>query len=112
YARYLQLVEQYGPGDKLLGGHSRIKIKPDILRSAVRSGYGEFECDGSPTRHPSGHHRTFLNVWSDCTYNPPLRAPRTNQLALVLPFKFIRPWSQHDELRDAMIVDSTVGKIH
>src|SRR5262249_9379861 len=82
-ARYLKLVEHHGARDELFRGHSRVKIQPDILRSAVRSGDGESERDGSPSRHRSDDHRTFLNGWSVCTHNPPFQAPRANQLALV-----------------------------
>src|SRR5262245_17984296 len=96
-ARYLKLVEHHGPGDELLRGCSRVKVKLNILRAAVPSGNGESERDSSPTGHHSDNHRTFLKGWSTFAYNPPFQTPWTNQLAFVLTFKFIRSRGQHDE---------------
>src|SRR5262249_52464124 len=112
HTRYLKLVEQHRPGDESLGSHSCIKIKPDILRAAVRSRNGESERDGSPARHHSDDHRTFLNNWSTCTYDPPFQSPWAKELAFVLTFKFVRPRGQHDELPDAVVLDPTISKIH
>jgi hypothetical protein len=111
-ARYLKLVEHHRPGDELLRGHSRVKVKPNILCAAALRGDGESEREGSPTRHHSDDHRTFLKGWSTFAYKPPFQSPWTKQLAFILTFELIRPRGQHDELRDTVIVNPSVGKIH
>src|SRR5262245_60282468 len=99
-SRNSELIVPDGTRYELLGGHTSVELKAQMLRSAVHLGNGEQEFNLLPSRNRSHHHLALTDDYSRRadTANAPNETPPPNDLALILALEAICPRPQQERL--------------